>query len=307
MSQQPLHHRAILVLGLAAASVLASPSIGHADTVERTFAVSPGGTLKLDTDQGSVEVRSVPGDQVRVRVEREARSGRDDDFELRFEQVGPDVTVEGEAPERWGWGSWNRFRVRFQVEVPERYNLDIDTSGGSIDVADLEGDVDCRTSGGSIRVADIDGRVDCRTSGGSIDVGRIEGSVLAKTSGGSIHIDRSGGSVVAKTSGGNVTVNEVFGAIEASTSGGSVRATLTSQPLADCRLSTSGGRIEVTLAESIALDLDASTSGGRVEVEMPVLVQGTIGRTSINGRINGGGPQLYLRTSGGSIYVKNLH
>jgi Toastrack DUF4097 len=297
------HCRAILVL---AAAVLALPALGSADTVERTFDVSPGGTLKLDTDQGSVEVRSVPGNQVRVHVEREARDGRDDDFELRFNQSGSDVTVEGDAPESFGWRHWNRFRIHFEIEVPQQYNLDIDTSGGSIDIADLQGDIDCRTSGGSIRVADTDGRVDCRTSGGSIHIGRTEGSVLAKTSGGSIHIDHSGGSVVAKTSGGNVTVDEVFGSIDASTSGGSVQATLTSQPLADCRLSTSGGRIEVTLASTVAVDLDAKTSGGHVDVDMPVLVQGTIARTSISGQINGGGPQLYLRTSGGSIYIRRL-
>jgi hypothetical protein len=304
MSETP-HHR-LAIVALATVFAFAAPGLAGADVVERTFDVAAGGTLKLDTDRGSVEVRSIPGNQVRIKVEREARSGRDDDFELRFEQSGADVVVEGEAPSSWGWNSWNRFRVRFEIEVPERYNLDIDTSGGSIDIADLEGDVDCRTSGGSIRVADIAGRVDCRTSGGGIDIGRIEGSVLARTSGGSIQIDRSGGSVVAKTSGGSITVNEVLGSVEATTSGGSVRATLTDQPLADCRLSTSGGRIEVTLAGTIAVDLDASTSGGRVNVDMPVLVQGTVGRTSIQGEINGGGPQLHLRTSGGSIYVKRL-
>ena len=123
---------------------------------------------------------------------------------------------------------------------------------------------------------------------------------------GSITIDRSGGSVVAKTSGGSVTVNEVLGSIEASSSGGSVKARISSQPLADCRLTTSGGRVEVSLAGPIAVDLDAKTSGGRVHLEMPVTIQGDVSKTRVRGSINGGGPQLYLRTSGGSIYVKEL-
>lgn len=302
MSPRPACRGAILALTTALLIVSAS----WADTVERTFQVAPGGTLTLDTDLGSIDVRSVPGDRVRVRVEREARSGDDDDFHLSFEQSGDDVRIEGEAPDSWGWRGWNRFRVHFEIEVPEHYDLNLDTSGGSIEIAALTGDVDCRTSGGSIRVADVDGRVDCRTSGGNIDIGRVEGSVMAKTSGGNVHIDRSGGSVVAKTSGGNVTVDEVYGAIEATTSGGGVRATLTSQPRADCRLVTSGGPIEVRLADAVAVDLDAKTSGGKVHVDMPVTVQGTVGRTTISGRINGGGPQLYLRTSGGSIHVKTL-
>ncbi|MCZ6507495.1 MAG: DUF4097 family beta strand repeat-containing protein [Acidobacteria bacterium] len=292
-------------LAALAALVLIAPAVALADTVERTFDVAPGGTLKIDTDQGSIDIRSAPGNQVRIRVERKARSGSDADFELRFEQRGDDVIVTGERPGS-GWFGSRRFRVRFEIEVPQRYNLDLDTSGGSISIADLEGDVDCHTSGGSISIDDIDGKVDCRTSGGGIDIGRIEGSVLAKTSGGSIRIDRSGGSVVAKTSGGNITVHEVLGSIEATTSGGNIKATISQQPQADCRLSTSGGRVELALASSIAVDLDAKTSGGRVNVDLPVTVQGHLGRSSLQGKINGGGPQLYLRTSGGSIYIRKI-
>ena len=290
-----------------AAVALLSSATAFADVVERTFSVHPGGKLTLDTDLGSVEVRSAPGNQVRVRVEREVRSGADKDFELNFEQRGDDVLVEGnKSGGDWGWSFWNRYKVHFEIVVPEEYNLELETAGGSIKIADLVGDVDCHTSGGSIRIDDIDGQVDCRTSGGSIHVGRVEGSVNAKTSGGSITIDRSGGSVVAKTSGGSVTVNEVLGSIEASSSGGSVSARLTSQPLADCRLTTSGGRVEVTLAGPIAVDLDAKTSGGRVHLEMPVTISGSVSKTSVRGTLNGGGPQLYLRTSGGSIYVKEM-
>jgi DUF4097 and DUF4098 domain-containing protein YvlB len=279
-----------------------------ADTVERTFDVRPGGKLILDTDLGSVDVRTTADSQVRIKVEREAGSGRDEDFELRFEQRGDDVVVEGERP-GGGWSSWgsrNRFKVHFEIEVPEEYDLDIETSGGSIAIADLRGDVDCNTSGGSVRVADIAGRVDCRTSGGSVHIGRVEGSVLAKSSGGSITIDRSGGSVVASTSGGSVTVNEVMGSIDASTSGGNVTARMNSQPQADCRLSTSGGNIDITLASAVAVDLDAKTSGGEIHLEMPVTIVGNLSKTSVRGSINGGGPQLYLRTSGGNIQVKEL-
>jgi hypothetical protein len=39
---------------------------------------------------------------------------------------------------------------------------------------------------------------------------------------------------------------------------------------------------------------------------VPVTVQGTQDEDSIRGRINGGGPKLVLRSSGGSIRVKSL-
>jgi Toastrack DUF4097 len=292
------------IIAFSCATLIAA--VAGADTVERTFDVRPGGKLILDTDLGSVDVRTTADNTVRVKVEREAGSGRDDDFVLAFDQRGDDVFVEGKRP-GGGWGIWgfhNRFKVRFDIEVPEEYDIDIETAGGSISIADLEGDIDCNTSGGSIRVADIAGRVDCRTSGGSVHIGRVDGSVLAKSSGGSITIDRSGGSVVASTSGGSVTVNEVMGSIDASTSGGNVTAQISSQPSGDCRLSTSGGNIEITLAPEVAVDLDAKTSGGRIDIEMPMTLEGSVSKTSVRGAINGGGPELSLRTSGGNVYVK---
>jgi hypothetical protein len=58
------------------------------------------------------------------------------------------------------------------------------------------------------------------------------------------------------------------------------------------------------LAKGIAVDVDASTSGGRVRSEFDV--DGRVKRTSIRGRINGGGPELKMKTSGGSVSIKEI-
>lgn len=295
-------HRSALV----ALTVLLLPALAAADVVERTFDVADGGRLIVDTDLGSIDVRAGSSGEVRVRVEREARSGDDEDFELTFDQDGDTVRIEGDKPDSWGWSSWKHFRVHYSIEVPSGFSVDLDTSGGNIDVASLDGDVDCRTSGGNVSLEDVGGRVDCRTSGGDVSIGRVEGSVLAKTSGGNIKIDRSGGAVVAKTSGGNVYVDEVYGSVEATTSGGNVRVRMADQPTSDCRLTTSGGKIELAIDPSVAASIDASTSGGRVNVDFPVTLSGDVRRSRLEADLNGGGPQIYLRTSGGSIYVKEL-
>ena len=96
-----------------------------------------------------------------------------------------------------------------------------------------------------------------------------------------------------------------FGAI-GRTSGGSVSARLAKQPEGDCALRTSGGSIEVQLAEKVAVNLDASTSGGRVITDIPVTVQGELKRTALKSKINGGGPALYLHTSGGNVHIRRL-
>ena len=105
------------------------------------------------------------------------------------------------------------------------------------------------------------------------------------------------------TSGGSIRVNEVRGAIKASTSGGNITATISRQPERDCSLKTSGGGVTVHLADDIKVNVDARTSGGSVTCDLPITGVGLLGRSVVKGKINGGGPELYLRTSGGPIRI----
>lgn len=304
------------------------------DTLHKSFSVHAGGTLFVNTDLGALEIRAVQKNRVDISVLRKVDTIREedareilDDFQIDFEQRGDDVSVTGRwlgEGGRW-WQRWRRkLRVRFVISVPIQYNVDVRTAGGSISVEDLEGEVKSKTSGGSLRfghirgpvygrtsggritLAGCRGRAEVRTSGGSIRIGEVDGTVTATTSGGSIEIDRAAGPVRAETSGGSIHVKEVMGAIEATTSGGTIEATISRQPADRCYLKTSGGNVYVYLGAEVAVDLDASTSGGFVETDFPVTIQGRIDKHSLHARVNGGGPKLVLRTSGGSIYLKKM-
>ncbi len=286
------------------------------DTIEKSFSVKPGGTLSVDSKRGSIEVTGSSGNTVEVKVIREVKSSnRDtaqeilDKFPITFEQKGDSVTITADTTEKRNWKKfWNglgkKLNVRFIITVPAIYHVDLHTSGGSIQVKSLEGRILTKTSGGSLTFDNIKGDIRGDTSGGSIKIGDVDGDVQVETSGGGITIDRASGQVNAHTSGGSITVHEVLGPIQAKTSGGSITAYISRQPESSCRLTTSGGSVSVTMAGDIQVDLDAQTSGGSVKTEFPLTIQGEIKRTAINAKINGGGPELYLRTSGGSIYLK---
>ena len=285
------------------------------DSIKRSFDVGYGGLLTIETDLGSIEVGTADAKKVEVEIAMDARDRRDlqelrEEFDIDFKHSGDDVTVimENKPKSRWGnwWRNGRRWRVRFFVTVPRKYNLDMHTSGGGISVDDLEGDVVAKTSGGGLDFGNIKGRVDGKTSGGSIRLGEVDGDVDVHTSGGSIHIDRARGDVVAKTSGGSIRVDEVFGAIQAGTSGGSVTARISQQPTSDCRLTTSGGTVTVYMVKDIDVTVDARTSGGRVYTDFPVTIRGEISKRSLRAKINDGGPELYLRTSGGNISLKEM-
>ena len=226
------------------------------------------------------------------------------ELELEFEHEDGAVTVRGRGERRW-WG-WRRDkRPQFRLTVPYRHDLDLKTSGGDITVDKLQGLVAARTSGGDVRVGEIDGPVNGKTSGGDIRIGKARGTVVAITSGGSIKADEILGTIEATTSGGSIRIRGAHGAVQAKTSGGSIEAEFVEQPATASALRTSGGGLTVYLPADIAIDVDARTSGGRVSTDFPVTVEGELpDKNRLRSAINGGGPRLALRTSGGSIRLR---
>jgi hypothetical protein len=284
--------------------------------VEKTFAVQPGGKLDASTQGGDIIVKAGEGNDVRVKAVQVVRASTEQEadqilakLDLRIEQSGNDVRAEAKYEKqgkgKW-FGSWPPVSVSFEVTVPSHYNLQLNTSGGDVRVASLRGNVRARTSGGDLEFARIEGDIDAGTSGGDIKL--AEGTARARltTSGGDIRVERAGGPTEASTSGGDITLDSVAQLISASTSGGNVRATLAEAPKQDASLSTSGGDIEVRISSGAAFRLDASTSGGNVRADglTITLKEGGKGKNHLVGAVNGGGPTLRLRSSGGDVRIR---
>ena len=213
MAKRAKSFRALSVAAILFLTLLAAPML--ANGIEHSFDVKAGGRIRIVAQGASIEVDTRPGNRAYINISRggdsESRILRDYDIEV-YQNDGEIV-------------------VDISIVVPKRFDVDLTTSGGSIQIADLEGSVDVRSSGGSLRLQAIDGPINARTSGGSITVKECTGTTHVRTSGGSIRIDNA------------------KGAINAHTSGGSVKAFLSAQPGGNSRLTTSGGSVTVYLDE----------------------------------------------------------
>jgi len=284
--------------------------------VEKTFAVQPGGILKVETSGGSIAVEPGAGDTVKVVARQVIRADNDaeadallQDLTLTIEQQGNDVVAKARyasTPLGFHLGSWPPVQVSFVVNVPAHYHADLHTSGGGVTVGDLTGSIFARTSGGGVRIGQIDGTVDAGTSGGDIRLGSCTGDTKLNTSGGGIRAERIVGRADLRTSGGGISVKLVENALQAHTSGGGVDAVIAGTLKDDCSLSTSGGSVRVAVDRTAAFRLDAATSGGDVHAAgLTIRIEnGGLGKSRLIGDVNGGGPLLKLRTSGGGIDVK---
>jgi serine/threonine protein kinase len=301
------------------------------NTEERSFPAQSGGQLTVDVDFGAMEVTTGEEDQVRVRAIRKVKGSSQKAAEemvsthkLEFMSDGRDLTLKaGFRGDQDDWGS-RSLDVRFEISVPKKYNVDLKTNGGHLEVGDLEGQVKLHTSGGHIELGTIQGPIhahtsgghieleqcqsdaELRTSGGSIIAGPVHGALIAETSGGHIRLDRATGRVSANTSGGNVEINNAEGEVEAITSGGNVKATITKQPKKDCKLETSGGNISIRVAKDVALRIEAKTDHGRIRSPFPTKRDQSDNQQTVSGNLGEGGPTLKATTHAGNVSIEYL-
>lgn len=250
--------------------------------IERSFTVAEGDRVVVDVERADLNITAWDRSEVGISVSNTER------YEFDFSQENGVVTINGEY-DRPGFvfgGFSNRRSATVTMNVPYRQNLDLRTSGGDIDLDRLQGEFHARTSGGNIEAGAIDGSSNLRTSGGTIRLENSSGPVVAETSGGSINIESAGGAVFARTSGGSVEVG------------------FAGQPDGDSELRTSGGSVTAYLNDDVQANIDASTSGGRVTSDIPgVAPENSAGRSNLEQALNGGGPELVMRTSGGSVRI----
>lgn len=272
------------------------------------FTMNGPGSLDVRTSGGHITVKA--SESSRVRVEMYVRkNGRDlspsdtdlDDFEIDISQSGNTVRAIAKRDNGKGWKFWNNnnLSISFVVYTPREMSTDLKTSGGHIETNGLSGNQKISTSGGHLKLSTLMGTVDARTSGGHIEISDFEGEMKARTSGGHIDVVNSSGSINLRTSGGHIDLERISGTVEASTSGGSINAEIASiGQFVDLR--TSGGNVNISVPDGLGLDLDLR--GSRVRTELKNF-SGEVERDEVEGSVNGGGPKISARTSGGTVRV----
>ena len=305
------HHIASACVLLAAFTAAASAKIER--TVEKTFQVQPGVRVTVSTYGGEIRIESSSEGTVKVVAKEHFRADSEAEadeiikkVDLTIDQHGGEVVATAETKGMgFHFGGSHDVHIDFVVTVPASASVELKTSGGDIVVGDLGGTVHARTSGGEVKLGKINGDVDASSSGGDVEIEDGGGRVKLSTSGGNVVAGHLKGPATLKTSGGDIKVDSVENTLQAETSGGNVRAGFEGPLKGDCELSTSGGEVKATVGPAAAFHLDARTSGGDVNASGVTITidHGGMGKSSLSGDVNGGGPVLRLRSSGGDIEV----
>lgn len=266
---------------------------------------------KIETDGGNIDASGVAG-----RVEADSGGGN-----MRLDDIGGgahaetgggsiDVgTISGDLGLETGGGS-----IRVHQAGGK---LTAETGGGSIDISSAAQGASIETGGGSIEVRQCSGKVKVSTGGGNVDLGNISGPADIETGGGSIHLASATGHVVAQTGGGGIELYGVPSArVETSAGGIVVKLVKTDAPPSDSHIETSAGDITVYIASDVAVSVRATVdlgNGHRITSDFPDIHVDSEGDNwgpktlNAEGKLNGGGPVLKVRTTTGDICFRRAN
>lgn len=275
----------------AAVSTATFAQTDNAPYLTKSFSGASVQNVLARTSGGSITVNGTAGNEARVEVYIKGQNNKELTKAQIEERLAEDYTfgvtaangqLSATASQKSRIFNWkNGLSISFKIFVPKNVSTNLNTSGGSIVMADLNGTHDFSTSGGSMKLDQLTGNINGNTSGGSITIANSKSQITLETSGGSIKAQNCSGNISLETSGGSLSLTDLTGTIEANTSGGSVSA---NNITGELKTHTSGGSMGL---QNISGSLDASTNGG-----------------SINATITKVGKYVTLDNSGGSINLK---
>jgi DUF4097 and DUF4098 domain-containing protein YvlB len=264
-------------------------------------------SVKIETQCGDIDVKDIAGN-----VDGQSGGGN-----VVVDTIGGTVTAET------GGGN---------VRVGRAGGAHITTGGGNIDLGDIGGPVSLETGGGHVRLASATGAVKAETGAGDISAQKCSSSLKAETGGGNIEIGDVGGDVEmssgggrlklasargmvhAETGSGRMDLGRISGGVKAETGSGGIAVEIASANFADSELESPAGDVIIYLSPQLAAVIRASidaASGHTITSDFPeihVTTEGGDWAKSVwaEGRLNGGGPVLKVKTSTGNIEFRRL-
>lgn len=240
-----------------------------AEEWSKTYQVGDKPTLRVDTNDASVEITRGASRTVSARVIAEGYSIGGSGVRVTERQDADKVDLQVHVPSHWGIHIGMREGVRIEVQVPSETALDLHSGDGHIAVDGISGQARIDTGDGHIQVRNFSGGLHAHTSDGHMTIDGVLTDVDLRTGDGHIDLTVRPGS---KMSNGWL-------------------------------IHTSDGGVEVRLPQDFAAELYAHTGDGHIQLDMPVTVNGSIERSRIRGKLNGGGPLLEITTGDGSIRI----
>lgn len=283
----PTHRPAIIAMALLGFGLFAATV--QADDYAKSFTVSNRAGVRVDTNDGSVNVTTGDTQQVEFRVEYQGYV-LNKSLQIEASQNGDEVELTARIPRGLHFSLGMIRRVHIEVRMPKDADLQVRTGDGSIKANGVSGRVDLHSGDGALSVNSLKGSIRLHTGDGSIEAAELDGKCEASSGDGRIRLSGRFDVLSAKSGDGSVAVEVLHG----------------SKMDSSWSIASGDGGIEVALPADLPATVEASSGDGHISSDIPITVEGVISKSRIHGTMNGGGPTLTIHTGDGSIHLKQL-
>jgi len=251
------------------------------EVIKKKFPLKPGGVFVLTNRNGDIVITPWDNNMVSFTAKKWVKASNSRVAKRVFKEIkvvaekrGNKVVVNTEYPENKGFllsflpGRHWEFKVDYQVFVPRKVFLEVESKNGDIEVGEIIGGVYLSTRNGYISGKGISGKIDVSSRNGDITLRSIVGSVSANTRNGNIEVDFS-------------------------------RLTSTE----NLSFFSQNGEIILTLPPDVKAKLYLSSENGEISSNFPLKVE-KVGRKILKGEVNGGGVTIKVKTRNGDIRIE---
>lgn len=245
-------------------------SAARADEWTKRWPVNGKPELRVTAGDASIAVEVGATDEITALVRTRGISIGNSDLRITEHQDGNRVELELREPStHFNFASRS---IEVRLRVPRELLADLHTGDGSIKLKGLHGVIRVHTGDGSIQGDDLDGGFDARTGDGSMHINGRFDDLKLRTSDGSVDIQASHGSRMAT----------------------------------EWRVETGDGSVHMGVPRDLAANIELRTGDGSIHSDLPLTVEGTKKEHELEGKLNGGGPSLSVRTGDGSISLGEI-
>jgi len=237
----------------------------YSETATGEFVFDHMPRLRVRNISGETRVRVGDPGKITVVAKKHVNASSEDrakrqlqNLEIRMEKNGDELRIEPHLYEQErGWIDLfrgKRFRVDFDITVPQECAVDAQTVSGDLAVSGVHGPLEVQCVSGEITIEDVQGPLRLKSVSGDVACRRYVGHVEGNTVSGDLHFDAVRvRSLQLHTVSGDV---DLVGVLEAAR---------------EHRLRTISGDIDLSLADPDLL-VDFRTASGDLECDIPARV-----------------------------------